>query len=47
MEEKELIYSKRPISIGKGLVVWIPKEIVDELKITKNKLLEIRIKVKR
>ncbi len=39
-----VIYTRKPTKVGKALVIWIPKDIVDHLKIKDDTLLEIRIK---
>lgn len=37
-------YTRKPTKVGKGLVVWIPKDIADEMKIDEDTLLEVEIK---
>ncbi len=39
-----ITYTRRPTKIGNALVIWIPKDIVDHLKINVNMLLEIKLK---
>lgn len=36
-------YTRKPTKVGKGLVVWIPKDIADEMEIDEDTLLQVEI----
>jgi len=39
-----ITYTRKPTKVGEALVIWIPKDIADHLKINVNTLLEIKLK---
>ena len=41
---EELTFTKRVAKSGRGLLVWIPKDVSDYLKMNEDSVVEIKIK---